>query len=103
MPYQGYKSLGAELAGTESACRRGLIEPARAIGLGALRINPRLYIACAASGSRGHLAGIGPTTTIVALNRDGEAPIFDVADFGIVGDLFTIVPQVIAGLEARKK
>jgi electron transfer flavoprotein alpha subunit len=92
------RALGGELAGTETACRQGLVAADRAIGLGAARIAPRLYLSLAASGSRRHLAGLGPTTTIVALNRDAGAPIFRAARYGMVGELARLIPELIGAV-----
>jgi electron transfer flavoprotein alpha subunit len=93
------KAFGAELAASRPICDNGWLPMERQIGSSGQTVAPKLYVALGISGAIQHLVGMKGARTIVAINKDAEAPVFEVADYGIQGDLFEVAPAIIAELQ----
>ena len=96
------EAMGAEIAASRPICDNEWLPMDRQIGSSGQTVSPKLYLAVGISGAIQHVVGMKNAQTIVAINKDAEAPIFDIADYGIVGDLFEIVPALTAEINKVK-
>jgi electron transfer flavoprotein alpha subunit len=95
-------TIGGEVAGSRAAVDAGFIPHERQVGQTGVTVRPKLYIAVGISGAIQHRAGMQTSKTIVVVNKDPEAPLFEIADFGVVGDLHTVLPQAVAEIRKHK-